>query len=86
MPEPTMSSDLDGVPAQVRAVTWQSTVAGVGLFLLCVSLFVAVDAQGALGPFPLAVALLAGGLLAVAAIAGILHRARASKGSGKQRV
>ena len=60
-------------------MNWRRTLAGIGVFLLFVSLFAAAGAKGALGRLPLYVSILALLLLGIAAVAGLLIR-----GSKKQ--
>ncbi len=68
-----------GQPAPSLDMSWRRTLAGIGVFLLFVSLFAAAGAKGALGQLPMYVSILALACLAVAAIAGILNSMQAKK-------
>lgn len=72
---PQVKSGLDlGASTPNLEMSWRRTLAGIGVFLLFVSLFAAAGAKGALGRLPLYVSILALLLLAIAAVAGMLNR------------
>ncbi len=81
MAETKLSSDLGGVPVQNVEMNWRRTLAGIGVFLLFVSLFAAAGAKGALGSLPMYVAILALILLGVAAVAGLVTRFQSGAGA-----
>ena len=74
MSETKVSPDLSGIPSRNEAMGWRRTLAGVGVTLLFLALFVAAGAKGALGQLPLYVMILAVALLVVASIAGLVFR------------
>ncbi len=71
--------DLGGTSNQGVEMSWRRTLAGIGVFLLFVSLFAAAGAKGALGSLPMYVAILALIILAVAAVAGVVASMGARK-------
>ncbi len=77
--EPKPVLDLSGAPGQNVEMSWRRSLAGIGVFLLFVSLFAAAGAKGALGALPRYVAILALIILGVAAIAGIFSSLSARK-------
>ncbi len=66
--------DLGSTSSQGLEMSWRRTLAGIGVFLLFVSLFAAAGAKGALGRLPMYVSILALVVLAVSAIAGMVNK------------
>ncbi len=68
-----------GTSSPAVEMSWRRTLAGIGVFLLFVSLFAAAGAKGALGRLPLDVAVVAILILGISAVAGVLNSISSKK-------